>query len=116
MEWLMNNWYMIIAFVAAGIVIGITIRKWLELPTNEQIESMKEWLVYAVSEAEKQLGGKTGQLKLRMVYDMAIAKFKWLTFISFNTFSNWVDEALMVMKDMLKNERIADIIVGEPHD
>ena len=116
MEWLMTNWYMIIVFLIVGIVAGMAIKKWLELPTMDQIESVKEWLVYAVTEAEKQLGGKTGQLKLRLVYDMAIEKFKWLSFISFSTFSDWVDEALVVMKDMLKNERIAELIIGEVHD
>lgn len=113
MEWLMNNWYLVIAFVVVGVVLGIYAKKWFEKPTNEQIANIKEWLLYAVTEAEAALGEKTGQLKLHMVYDMAIDKFSWLAVIPFSTFSDWVDEALIEMKDMLKNEHINAIVTGE---
>jgi hypothetical protein len=110
MEWLMNNWYLVIAFVVVGIVIGISIKKWFDQPTDAQVASIKQWLLFAVTEAEKALGGKTGQLKLHMVYDMAIAKFSWLSIIPFETFGEWVDEALVDMQDMLKNEHINAIV------
>ena len=113
MEWMLNNWYLIIAFLAAGFVLGSLARNWLNKPTNEQIASLKEWLVYAVTKAEQALGGKTGQLKLRMVYDAAIERFSWLSIIPFSTFSDWVDEALVEMKDMLKNEHIAEIVASK---
>ena len=113
MKWLIENWYLIIGFVAIGVVVGFKSKKWIEQPTNEQINSIKKWLLYAVTEAEATLGEKTGQLKLHMVYDMAIAKFDWLAFIPFETFSLWVDEALVEMKDMLKNEKINALVVGD---
>ena len=34
-----------------------------------QRKNIKEWLLYAVVEAEKNLGSKTGKIKLRQVYD-----------------------------------------------
>lgn len=106
MNWIIENWYLVLCFIALGIVVGFKTKQWLAQPTNEQIQSIKNWLLYAVTEAESALGEKTGQLKLHMVYDMAIAKFEWLSFISFETFSGWVDEALVEMKEMLKNEHI----------
>ena len=110
MKMLIDNWYLIIACVVVGVVAGVKIKGWFAQPTSDQVKNIKEWLLYAVTEAEIALGGKTGQLKLRMVYDMAIEKFEWLSFISFEVFCGWVDEALVNMRDMLaKNETIKDI-------
>ena len=96
MDWLINNWYLI---VAAGAVIGaavFAVRKFLGLPTEQQIRNFQEWLKWAVAEAEKQLGSGTGQLKLRLVYDMAVEKFPWITkLVTFEEFAMWVDEALI---------------------
>ena len=114
MNWIVDNWYLIVAFTAVGFVGGVGVKKWLDRPTSEQINNLKEWLLYAVTEAESALGEKTGQLKLRMVYDMAVSKFEWLSFISFDTFSEWVDEALDHMRNMISsNERIKAIVKGE---
>ncbi|MFR6482019.1 MAG: hypothetical protein ACLUPD_10785 [Anaerotignum faecicola] len=41
----------------------------------EQREKVKEWLLLAVTEAEKELGSGTGQLKLRYVYDLFLRRF-----------------------------------------
>ena len=72
----------------------------------------KEWLKWAVAEAEKALGSGTGQLKLHMVYDMFVEQFSWVsTFISFNTFSMWVDEALVWLnKQLSENANVRGII------
>ena len=67
---------------------------------------MREWLLYAVTKAEKELGGGTGQIKLRYVYDMFVARFAWLArVISFEAFSMMVDEALERMKKMLESNK-----------
>ena len=62
--------------------------------------------------AEKELGGGTGKLKLRYVYDLFLTKFSWLAkIISFEQFSELVDEALEEMKLLLNtNEQIAAIV------
>lgn len=79
----------------------------------------KNWLVWAVSEAEKVLGSGTGQLKLRLVYDMAVARFPIVAkLIPFKLFSNMVDAALKIMNEMIKNnasiaEAITNQIEGE---
>ena len=67
---------------------------------------VKEWLLYAVIEAEKWYGGGTGQVKLRAVYDSFLKEFPKLAFfVSFNMFSAWVDFALDRMREMLQDNK-----------
>jgi hypothetical protein len=66
-------------------------------------KNIKEWLLWAVVLAEKELGSGTGQLKLRYVYDLFVAKYSFISnFISFNVFSKWVDFALLNLKTLLE--------------
>ena len=86
------TWYNILFVIIAIIVVayGITAGK------------AKEWLKWAVCVAEEELGTGTGQLKLRMVYDMFVEKFPALaSVLPFNIFSKWVDLALEWMREML---------------
>ena len=112
MEWLINNWYVIIAIIAGLAVIIAGIIAFFKLPLATQKEHIKQWLLWAVSAAERSFGSGTGQLKLREVYDKFITKFPFISkIISFQTFSNLVDEVLVDMKEMLeKNDNINDII------
>ena len=73
MEFITENWALIVALVAAitaGVVAGI---KFYNMPTDKQLSKVKEWLLYAVTMAEKELGGGTGKLKLRYVYDLFLS-------------------------------------------
>ena len=60
-----------------------------------------------------------GQRKLRLVYDMAVARFPIVAkLIPFKLFSNMVDAALKIMNEMIKNnasiaEAITNQIEGE---
>ena len=75
------------------------------------IDKIRNWLLWAVIQAEKEFGGGTGKLKLAMVYDMFIAKFpKLQTIIPYALYSTLVDEALVVMREMLKNDKIVAFI------
>lgn len=83
------------------------------LPDIQKKENVREWLKYAVIEAEKELGSGTGQLKLRKVYNMATANFPWIVqLVSFEVFSLWVDEALEWMKNQLKSNLAIDTYVN----
>ena len=74
-------------------------------------QKVKNWLVFVVSVAERELGSGTGQLKLRRVYNQFVLQFPKLSMIiSFARFSELVDDALDIMKKMLENEKIANII------
>jgi len=76
------------------------------------IENAKEWLLYAVTRSEAYYGSGTGAIKLRKVYDRFTLNFKILSrFVSFETFSKWVDLALDELKILIeKNENIKKII------
>ena len=103
MDWLNQNWYVIVVVLVLLFGIYYTI-------TNK--EKVKEWLKYAVTIAEAELGSGTGQLKLRQVYDMFIERFPVFSkLVPFSTFSYWVDLALEFLKEQLeKNESIKAFI------
>ena len=115
LNFLMDNWYIIAAGAAVGVVIGIAVYHFIKLPTSAQLQKVREWLLWAVTEAERALGGGTGQLKLRMVYDAFVARFGWLArIISFETFSALVDDALEEMRELLaKNTAAAAYVEGK---
>lgn len=112
MKFFIDNWMLLVALVAVLVSSGLTIYSFYKKPTTEQIESVKEWLLFAVTEAEKKLGGGTGKLKLRFVYDMFIQKFPHTScLISFEMFSGLVDEALEKMRAMLENNKAVETYV-----
>lgn len=87
-----------------------------EIPIGKvKVNKVREWLLYAVTKAEKELGAGTGKLKLRYVYDMFVARFEWLAkVITFDMFSMMVDEALEQMRTMLdSNEAVQKLIANE---
>lgn len=118
MEFIMDYWYIILAaivFVTVGVVLAV---RFFKKPSSEQIKKVKEWLLWAVLEAEKELGRGTGMLKLRYVYDLFISKFPWLAkIISFELFSALVDDALDEMRELLnKNDAAAEYVAGVTND
>ena len=102
------NVQIIVALVIVAIALVCGVIWFVKLPKEKKIANIKEWLKYAVVEAEKELGSGTGQLKLRMVYDMAVNKFPFLVkLIPFNIFSGWVDESLDWMRGQLAENKAA---------
>ena len=117
MQFLMENWYLIVVFIALVVVVVIGICKQMNVPTEEQLDKVREWLLWAVTEAERELGGGTGQLKLRQVYDLFIVRFPWLVkVISFSRFSDLVDDALVEMREMLSKNEAVQAHVGVSED
>lgn len=92
----------IVAVILAVILIGGGI----------YVNGFKNWLVWAVSEAEAMFGSGTGKLKLRYAYELAIERFPVIAkFIPFALFSKMVDGALEIMRDMIENNKsIADAL------
>ncbi|MBR4892781.1 MAG: hypothetical protein IKZ35_02235 [Clostridia bacterium] len=78
---------------------------------NER-KNIKEWLLYAVIEAEKNLGSKMGQLKLRQVYDEFIYAFPFVSkILPFSLFSKMIDNALVEMKAQIeKNVKLKEYV------
>lgn len=114
MEFIVDNWAVIVAALAILAVAIVAIVRFVGLPTSSQLEKVKEWLLWAVTEAEKELGGGTGQLKLRQVYDLFVTRFPWMAkLISFELFSTMVDEALDEMRHLLDtNTAVAAFVTG----
>lgn len=115
MDFFIENWFVIIAVFAIVVGIIVAVIKFIKSGKASQIANLKEWLLYATTEAEKALGSGTGKLKLRTVYDMFLAKFPWLAKgISFDMFSGLVDEALEDMNDLLANNAAVHLYVNGP--
>ncbi len=105
-------WYIIVAAIAALVVAGVAIYRYFGLPSDAQLAKVREWLLWAVTEAEKELGGGTGKLKLRQVYDLFVTRFPWLAkIVSFELFSDMVDDALDEMREMLQNNKAVQQLV-----
>lgn len=111
---LMENWYLVVALMAVTGMVGVFIGRFLKMPTTAQREKVKEWLLWAVTQAEAELGSGTGKLKLRQTYDLFVQRFPAVAMaVSFDTFSMWVDEALEEMRKMLKeNKAVKEIVKG----
>lgn len=115
MEFIIENWYIILALLAVLFVAAVAVRRYTGLPSDAQLAKVREWLLWAVTEAEKELGGGTGKLKLRQVYDLFIVRFPWLVkVVPFEFFSEMVDDALEDMRKMLKeNEAVKALVDGK---
>ena len=106
MQFIINNWYIILAVLAILAASWIAVYRYFKLPSEEQIEKVRNWLLWAVTEAERELGGGTGKLKLRQVYDLFVSRFPWLApVVSFQRFAELVDDALDEMRKLLKDNR-----------
>ena len=114
MNWILNNWYILLAMTAILGAAGFAAYRFLWLPRETQLAKVREWLLWAVTRAEKELGGGTGKLKLRQVYDLFVVRFPWLVrVVSFELFSGMVDDALEEMRRMLQtNTSVKALVEG----
>ena len=115
MKWFIDNWSLLVIIAAVVVFIWHYCKRFAGLPSEAQIKKVKEWLLYAVIEAEKELGSGTGKLKLRYVYDKFVERFPTLvSVVPFEAFSKWVDEALEEMKHLLDtNKDIEAYVEGD---
>lgn len=104
MEWITNNWSLIITVVAVIVYFLLNGKR-----------SVIAFLLEAVVRAEKDLGSGTGRIKLSVVYGNFIEKYPILSkIIPFPVFSAWVDAVLEDMKDILsKNEKVRAYVENE---
>lgn len=116
MQFILENWYFIVLALAVIVVLARTVYAFIKRPTDAQLNSVKEWLLWACTEAERELGGGTGKLKLRYVYDAFLSKFPLLAgLISFDALSDMVTEVLVSMREILSTNNSANVYVyGAP--
>ena len=104
MTLLMEYWWLAIAILAILIIAFMFLITYINLPNSKKATKVKEWLLFAVVQAEKELGSGTGQLKLRYVYNLALSKFPiFIKLIPFELFSNFVDEALQQLENLIED-------------
>lgn len=101
------DWFIQLFWVFAVITVAIiSVIGFFNLAKEKRVEKISEWLLYACTLAEKELGSGTGQLKLRYVYNLFLDKFKFMSmFITFEQFSNLVDNSLDTLREMLQNNK-----------
>lgn len=117
MDFIVENWYILVGLLAIVAAVVVYIVRFFKQPTEKQLESIKEWLLWATTEAEKRFGSGTGKLKLRYVYDLFAETFPWLAkIISFETFSELVDSALGDMNNLLASNNAVQLYVNGPAD
>lgn len=101
-----ENWSALLGIAAFGVSVICAIHTFGRMPRSEQINAVKQWLRGAVKQAEEELGGGTGPMKLRRVYDWFLQRFPAAAlFITFDQFSNMVDEALDWMDEYLAEQK-----------
>ena len=114
MDWLIHNWTLL---VVLGAVVGVAayyLNKFSSLPSEQQLQKVREWLLWAVIYTEKELGEGTGVAKLRFCYDLFIQRFPSLVaVISFDLFSKYVDEALVQMRKILETNKDVEAYVKD---
>jgi hypothetical protein len=115
MEFIAENWYIIFALIVVFAMLVILAVRFFKQPSYVQLEKVREWLLWACTEAEKELGGGTGKLKLRYVYGLFVDKFSWLAeVITFETFSDLVDDALEQINKLLTTNAAIQLYVNGP--
>ena len=111
LEFIQNYW----GFLPLIILFVLGVKRLVDLPTEEQLDQVRKWLLWSMAAAEKELGSGTHKLKLSMVYDRFVERFPWLAkTIPFYRFSKMVDKVLEEMNGMIvTNEKVKEIIYGK---
>lgn len=83
-----------------------------------EIEKIRQWILYAMIEAEKKFGSQTGKIKLRYVYDLFIDRFSNLSrCISFEDFESIVDNTMETFNTLINtNEKLNEYVKGDKNE
>lgn len=112
MTWIIDYKEVIIGLICVLCCVLTSFITFYKEPYEKKVQCVREWLLYAVVEAEKEMGSGTGLLKLHYVYNLACSTFEWLPkIVTFETFSGWVDDALEIMRMQLMNNKNAQMYV-----
>lgn len=103
LDFLFNYGLITLSLIVLTIFCAVRVYDFAKQSPNRHLEMIRKWLIVACIEVEKELGSKTGELKLLTVYTMFTSKFKWISrFLSFEQFSFLVDEALVTVRKMIE--------------
>lgn len=100
------DYYNILVWAILAIGGAIAAFKFYKLGKQQQLDKIKEWLLLAVLQAEKELGSVSGQIKLLYVYNRFVDKFKIVSCImTFDMFKALVDDAIKDMKELIEESQ-----------
>ena len=104
--------FYIIIGLTIGLVGGFFIAKFIQVPTSTKIEMLKKWLLWAVAQAEAEMGAGTGSLKLAKVYNKFVEDLPQIaSVITYDQFCDLVDESLKILRNLIEtNGNIDDFI------
>lgn len=106
MRFLIENWYMIVAGICVVVGVVGAVKKFSGLSKDEKYEQVRGWLLQAVILAEQKYGAGTGRMKLSAVYDAFCEALPWIAeLLPFETFSQYVDDALDEAKGLLTDNK-----------
>lgn len=96
------------------VVVKDAVASYRQMNPEQKKQAVLAWLLQAMLIAEQQFGGGTGKLKLSDVYSKFLTAFPTLAnIISFETFSQYVDEVKPEMDHLIEtNMKIAQIVNG----
>lgn len=125
MQWMIDNWTLLASVFAALMLAAIKVREYLRLSAEAQaaakkqakdqlIESISGWLLYAITEAEREFGDGTGRLKIAEVYDKALERYPGLGYIiTLEQLDELAQHPLEEMRRLLEsNKAIAAYVSG----
>lgn len=115
MKFLIENWSLLVILALMIVSAVIYVKKFVELPDEEQLIKVREFLLWAVTEAERIYGGKTGNLKKAYAYKLFCEYFpSFVAVVPFDIFEKMVDSALVQMRHLIEtNVAIKNYIEGE---
>lgn len=104
-----------VVFVVLAILILFAIYiilRFLKLTPQQQLDKVRIALLYMVTEAEKELKGKTGRVKRSMVWEWLVERFPFITlFITEEQYDRMLDQALEEFKKLLEdNQSLYDYV------
>ena len=100
---MINNFAFWIVLFVICFALGMFSGKFIKKSREEKIQVVKNWLLYAVAMAEKELGSGTGRIKLGQVYEQFLLVFPQLQrVISFDMFAKLVDDVLIQFQELVE--------------
>ncbi len=107
LNWLIENWFVIVVFVCVLFVLLVHIIKLFIMEPEKRLSFIKDTIFSLVLMAEKELGSKTGEMKLKLVITTFYKKYPFIRLIlSENKLIDVIEESVVEMKNILKKNSI----------
>lgn len=114
-----ENWSLIVVVIGLGIVTYEKIRDYAQKSTDEKVDIawdiIREKMLGFVSDAEKEWGSETGEIKRSKVIDKIFEQYPILEKAMSKEdvlvkIDELIDEALVKMREILNKDNINDVI------